>query len=606
MLKSVCLIFTFCAVAIIADDNNRQWKTVFQDDFQREKLGDAWKAVNGDWRISDGKLTCPSGGFIVINQDVDGFQRLEFTASSEKPGDLSPVIHCDGEDVDSGYLLQFGGMNNSFNQAKKMGENVAVDVEHLIEKGKPHRVIAEFNGERAKLTVNGEIVYDFAETGDAPLGKGHDRAGIYIYTQGTIDDVKLSVKPFMSREEFEKTLKTSRLAAKQAGLSEKRLNEIEAETIRRFDAGDIRRPLEVRHAFSFPVRLMDAEKKLTDAGIGEKHRNTYRSRAVKTFNAEGRLITDDVEVILTIAGEAETFKKELAKLADAKENAERLTADFVERGLTALPGANLLQCGDGENPALIAKWGGPVTRLTTDAHSGDACLRIGHISSATVPALVEIDRSKTYELSGFFKSADPDQPSRTLYDIRFYTADMRPIDPRMVQPISSVSELTEAAAKGDTVIKVAKKDWPLEGRLHAVAFNAKDNLSDLPNFDIAKFAGIKETDDGYEVKIRKPLTKSYPAGTGVRLHKYIDFPRIAINPIPVEWTRYAFKIAEKPVPGGRSQDFFWPGAKYMEVKILNQYRHRPKPLPKGENPPTLLFDDLTLKEVEPVQSATEK
>ena len=69
--------------------------------------------------------------------------------------------------------------------------------------------------------------------------------------------------------------------------------------------------------------------------------------------------------------------------------------------------------------------------------------------------------------------------------------------------------------------------------------------------------------------------------------------------MPTEWTRYAFRIAEQPLPGARRQDRFWPGAAYLRIKILHQYTHRPKPLPADERPPELLFDDIVLKEVMP-------
>jgi len=304
--------------------------------------------------------------------------------------------------------------------------------------------------------------------------------------------------------------------------------------------------------------------------------------ALKTFGVVIGFVCAWVLSVGTVqAGPAKTLEAEAADDASAKAE-------------------DLLKCGDGEDAALTKKWAGYVRQYKADAHSGAACMIFPRISSAGSPNYVEIDPSKTYEISGWFRSLKPGQPSRVLLDVRFYTADKKAIKPRSVRPASKVCKLLADAPKGAKEVKVAPSDWPKLGSLHVIVFNAKEDLSDLPNFEYARFgAQPKKTDGGYIVTLEKPLPKAYPAGTGVRLHRYLDYPRVWNRTLPAKWTRMSFKVAAKPVPGSRGRNYFWPGAKYMRVVILHQYTKYPKRLPEGEESPVLLADDITLTEVAP-------
>jgi len=250
---------------------------------------------------------------------------------------------------------------------------------------------------------------------------------------------------------------------------------------------------------------------------------------------------------------------------------------------------------------MFIKWSGPVTRTTNDAHSGVAALRLNRIALGAAPSLVEINWSKRYELSGWFKSASLDQPSRVLLDMRFFTADRRPIDNWAVQPVTTTSTLLADMPAGTKILRVKKREWPADvkgTRLGMrLALNARDDLSDLPNFETLPINGFEEKESCYEITLSEPLKRSLAAGTGVRLHRYLDYPRVWSNRVPTEWTRYAFAIADKLAPGARVEVRFWPGAKYAGVVVIHQYKGYPAPLPEGKDAPILLFDDLILREV---------
>jgi hypothetical protein len=171
-----------------------RWKLAFSDDFERDELGDAWKVVRGRWTVENGWLVS-GGGILVSGKSFPGLQRVEFRATTNlragtQCSDISPFIHASEEGIRSGYFLQFGGQNNTRNTLRRLGSVVREDRAHKIVPGKVHALAAEFDGRRVRLSVDGSIVMEYEER-DPLLGKGHDRAGFYLFTPARIDDVKV-------------------------------------------------------------------------------------------------------------------------------------------------------------------------------------------------------------------------------------------------------------------------------------------------------------------------------------------------------------------------------------------------------------------------------
>lgn len=173
----------------------KDWKLVFSDDFQRDELGDNWRSLTGKWHIADGKLTCGkvSENKILLKNKVAGFQRVTFDAATndKRPCDLSTFIHSGPEAVDCGYFLQFGGSGNTFNSLRRNGVfTLCTCKQQFIEPGKTHKIVAEFDGAAARLTVDGVLILEYLDA--APLhGQGHDQLGFCIWTSGTIDNVRV-------------------------------------------------------------------------------------------------------------------------------------------------------------------------------------------------------------------------------------------------------------------------------------------------------------------------------------------------------------------------------------------------------------------------------
>ena len=82
---------------------------------------------------------------------------------------------------------------------------------------------------------------------------------------------------------------------------------------------------------------------------------------------------------------------------------------------------------------------------------------------------------------------------------------------------ASLTELVKDANVGDTSITV--KDGSKWRKDTQIAFNAKEDKSDLPNYDLAKYTTkVEKQGDVWVISFSKPLKKAYAAGTKVRLH----------------------------------------------------------------------------------------
>lgn len=167
----------------------------------------------------------------------------------------------------------------------------------------------------------------------------------------------------------------------------------------------------------------------------------------------------------------------------------------------------------------------------------------------------------------------------------------------MVNPVSSVSTLIEPVEAGEKTLKVAKRDdWSTETRLRGLAIGAEADYSDLPNSHVITMDRIDDAGDVYEILLRKPLEQPLKTETQVRVHRYADYPRVWDNTLPAEWTHMSFTLLPDFVPGERPRHTSWPGAAYISVVVRNHYTNYPEKLPEGEQPPVLLFNEITVTE----------
>ncbi len=205
------------------------WELVFEDDFDRDELGEDWEVVSGNWKVEDGYLQgsgtlISSRGFPGRERENDtialpgeaspAFQRLEFEAQSDvdpilmpgtvpevSMGDLSSFIHAQWTEEssaspwDTGYFFQFGGFHNTRNRIARQGADVIddVDSEHRIIPDKTHTIVVENDEGHLRFFLDGELLYEHEEELSIV---GHENAcvGLYFYTNARVSNLKVYVK----------------------------------------------------------------------------------------------------------------------------------------------------------------------------------------------------------------------------------------------------------------------------------------------------------------------------------------------------------------------------------------------------------------------------
>jgi len=130
---------------------------------------------------------------------------------------------------------------------------------------------------------------------------------------------------------------------------------------------------------------------------------------------------------------------------------------------------------------------------------------------------ITIDPTKKYQVSVKVKQLN-EKPSYIWVGFLPYTAKGRLIGLQHGgnNTKGSFTALTADVAKGAKTITVKDASKWQSGKYRFVAFNAKKDMSDIPNFALSSMIGKIE---GNTITLTRPLGKAYPAGTMVRQHR---------------------------------------------------------------------------------------
>ncbi len=134
---------------------------------------------------------------------------------------------------------------------------------------------------------------------------------------------------------------------------------------------------------------------------------------------------------------------------------------------------------------------------------------------------IKVDPAKKYQVSTKIKTLG-ENPALVYIGFIPYDDKGRVIDPRKGcnNTEGSFTALTAAVEKGAKTLTVKDASKWKEGRNYVVAFNAKEDMSDIPNFDhSSEITEIEKTGDVYTITFKYALKKDYPAGTMVRQHR---------------------------------------------------------------------------------------
>lgn len=165
------------------------WKEAYKAEFKDAKPGPEWAVLAGEASCTDGALVLKAaadgdGHIVLTTADCPGSVKMEFDGvlTGDQPCDMSPILNCGQEGHGSGYLLQFGGANNTKNRlrvARKIIKTTSRDTP-LIEPGKKHHVVAVNEGGKVSLNVDGKPIFKY--TDKQPLEGGiHSMVGFYTH-----------------------------------------------------------------------------------------------------------------------------------------------------------------------------------------------------------------------------------------------------------------------------------------------------------------------------------------------------------------------------------------------------------------------------------------
>ena len=178
-------------------------------------------------------------------------------------------------------------------------------------------------------------------------------------------------------------------------------------------------------------------------------------------------------------------------------------------------------------------------------------------------ALFRIDPSRHYFLSGEFRAEEAVKDFS--FGLELFDREGRPVNSHMVRyAAGSETQLRADAKKGDTTLLIGAKWPPPRGRI--VVFDAKKDLSDLPNRRFAYYITKGEPENGnWKLTLSRPLPFDVKAGTLVRQHGD-GFLLCAANkqPLGKAWQAFRHLIS----PGAKytvDSRFWWPGAGYARV-----------------------------------------
>ena len=188
-------------------------------------------------------------------------------------------------------------------------------------------------------------------------------------------------------------------------------------------------------------------------------------------------------------------------------------------------------------PASVADFTG-YTRSAKNIENGIRFTGTRYLSYKSAKS-IPIDLKKKYRISCEYRMAPGSKSAAHLY--------FAPISyDKNGQEISATGQycirgtetvLAAPAKKGDKVVKIKNgAKWFVQWG--AIAFNAKSDFSDLPNNDFIYISAIKKNGDVWEVSLKNPLAKDYPAGTSVREQRAGASYRYIFYAKPqTEWTK---------------------------------------------------------------------
>jgi hypothetical protein len=173
----------------------------FADDFERAQLGTRYRKTGGSWRVLGGALHTMGDHNQPLWLDVPLARnvRVEFTTvSSSAAVDTKIEIFGDGVRHESGYIVIFGGWNNSITAIARRDEHERTrrELRRGGEKDKRYRwTVQRTDGKTLELFIDDERILAYEDPRPL-LGPGNDRLAFTSWESAVAyDDLVITPLP---------------------------------------------------------------------------------------------------------------------------------------------------------------------------------------------------------------------------------------------------------------------------------------------------------------------------------------------------------------------------------------------------------------------------
>lgn len=141
---------------------------VFEDDFERESLGERWINRTGRWRIEEGKLRIQKdrNQGLWLDFPLPSRVRVEFDAQAlEEEGDIKCEIFASQPQHQAGYIVILGGWHNTVSVIARLDEHGQDRMESGVraEKGKWHHFVLVRTSGSLRWYLDGNLVLEFRD-----------------------------------------------------------------------------------------------------------------------------------------------------------------------------------------------------------------------------------------------------------------------------------------------------------------------------------------------------------------------------------------------------------------------------------------------------------
>lgn len=188
-------------------------------------------------------------------------------------------------------------------------------------------------------------------------------------------------------------------------------------------------------------------------------------------------------------------------------------------------------------PRKVADWTG-WTSTVKSSGNGFRITSKGYMQISSGKQ-IPIDLKKKYQISMEYRLAPGAKSSANFYFAPIcYDKNGKQINAASQYAIAGTDTVLAApAAKGAKVVKI-KNGAKWQVTWGHVAFDTKPGYADFPNTSLIYIDNIKKNGDVWDVTLKAPLPKAYPAGTAVRNHRSGAGQRYVLYTAPkAEWQK---------------------------------------------------------------------